>query len=941
MRITARFGLFIPFLAACSGNPIQSIGITDTVKNPILSAPVDVVRDQYGVPHIYGQTPADVAFAEGYVMAEDRLVQMDLARHQAAGTLAELVGGLSPSVIDDDINMRVHHLSSTAESMWQTLQKSSMADDQQTTQMLTKFAAGVNAYVADLNDGKYSLPPQLVLFYTATTFQAWKPEDSLMLGCLQAFDLAYDSDSDIYRTQLSQTMAMVFDQSTNPSNAARAGIGDDFQILAPQDPTYTLPGVDKWTGMNGDTSRASLMPNDPDGNLYAVMTAARKSQRGLGHDAQTRAGVGSNDWVIGPSLSANGHAMVANDTHLSLSNPPIFYLVHLSAQNPQYDVMGVQFAGIPGVILGMNQHVAWGSTVNYIDVTDVYQETVVPCDADASKPCVLFNGAQVALVERDEKINVGRFGNITSSITAVLWDVPQHGPILPRIDPTTHLTGALNIQPNGGSELSVKYTGHEPAPRLATVLYDLATAKTVKDAVAGIDSGFLYGNQNWVIADDGGHIGWTQFTRTPRRTTAAPPWKILPGDGTAEWGADMDPKYIPHAYDPQKAFIATANNDPIGVSDDGDPFFDEPVVDGAPLYLGSDYDPGTRVGRITKRITAESKLSLDDMQSIQADAISEWAQALYPTFMDAAKALQEELATPGSHPDLTGIVSTADAPSKALAPMAASILANWTFDTPDGLEDNNGSPTAQQIKDSQAATVFMVWMRRFADRTFEDELTEVTPPMGPLSYPSAFAQLKLLVRMCDNSPLLHTQISSLTGDPILFDIVDTPEPETKIQMAAQAILDTMDYLAAAEGMDPTQWRWGKIHTLTLQFLAPMDSLQIPLASDPKYPMGFPRHGDIGTVDAAGDFLDIGGYTYDHGPAIRFVAEMDPKNGPQARNVLPGGEVLDPASPHYRDQMELWRHNQTFNLAFTDSDVAAAAKIELMKNGDGRVHFTPK
>jgi penicillin amidase len=107
-----------------------------------------------------------------------------------------------------------------------------------------------------------------------------------------------------------------------------------------------------------------------------------------------------------------------------------------------------------------------------------------------------------------------------------------------------------------------------------------------------------------------------------------------------------------------------------------------------------------------------------------------------------------------------------------------------------------------------------------------------------------------------------------------------------------------------------------------------------------YPLGFPRHGDIGTVDAAGDSIDIGDYRYNHGPAIRFAVDLDPK-GPKARNVLPGGQVLDPNSPHYRDQMELYRKNKTFDLAFSESDVAASAKSEFSKNGDGRVHFSPK
>jgi len=194
--------------------------------------------------------------------------------------------------------------------------------------------------------------------------------------------------------------------------------------------------------------------------------------------------------------------------------------------------------------------------------------------------------------------------------------------------------------------------------------------------------------------------------------------------------------------------------------------------------------------------------------------------------------------------------------------------------------------------------------------------------------------------MINHSSLLKAPQNAVTGEPIYFDTWDTPEQETKRQQAAHAVLDMLDYLVGALGPDMNTWRWGNLHTLTLQFLAPIDALQIPLKTDPKYPTGFPRHGDIGTVDAAGDSIDIGDFTYNHGPAIRFVAELDPK-GPHARNVLPGGEVLDPMSPHYRDMMELYRKNKTFDLAFGESDVAASAKVEFGKNGDGRVRFSPK
>jgi penicillin G amidase len=257
----------------------------------------------------------------------------------------------------------------------------------------------------------------------------------------------------------------------------------------------------------------------------------------------------------------------------------------------------------------------------------------------------------------------------------------------------------------------------------------------------------------------------------------------------------------------------------------------------------------------------------------------------------------------------------------------------WTsYSTESGVAED--APTALEIADAQAAVLVQVWIRRFADRTFEDEYSQLGVT------PGSFEQLKLLVRMVQKSPLLKTGLNPSTGEPILFDTWDTPEQETERQQAAHAVLDTLDYLVGALGQDLTTWRWGNLHTLTLRFLAPIDSLQIPLKTDPMYPAGFPRHGDVGTVDAAGDSIDIGDFTYNHGPAIRFVAELDPK-GPHARNVLPGGEVLDPNSPHYRDQMELYRKNKTIDLAFGENDVATSAKAELAKNGDGRVHFSPK
>ncbi len=906
--------------------PVSSVPLGDTIQASQLKGPVDVVRDEFGVPHIYGGDIADVAYAEGYMMAADRLVQMDLARHQGDGTLTELFGVAIPSLLDSDVAIRAHHLRAQAQAAFDAMKTSSDPSDQALVASLGRFADGVNAYLSDLRSGAHgwSLPGQLAFLYDPSTTKPWTEVDSLLLGQYELFLLSFDADTEIYLSQVEANANLKFDQSNDPQLKARAGIAQDFQILAPTDPTHTISG---WTGMNGDTSHASLLRPRGDA-LLALLEADRPSVVGVGNDHLLDPERGSNNWVIGPSLTQSGHVLVANDTHLQLSNPSVFYLVHLKAGGAiPVNTMGVQLAGVPAIALGMNEHIAWGATVNNIDVTDVYQETLVPCNNPAI-PCVMFNGQKVPLMPRVEKFNIGQYGKIQRTLSLTLYDVPHHGPIIPRV--VNHDA----LDPLGSSELSIRYTGHEPA-RLLPAFFGVVTAKNMQEAVASLDANLKYGSQNWVIGDDGGHFGWTQIIRVPRRAAGHAPWKVLPGDGTAEWGPDMDPKYIPHAYDPAQGYIVTANNDPIGVTDDGDPFFDEPMVDGAPLYLGALYDPGTRVGRATARIkdatSGGKKLSLDDMLAIQSDAISEHGQIVAPTLVDAAKALGEEIAQPGMHPELTQIAMNASAQAKAALPKALALVQGWTFDTPAASDEE--MPTAAEIADSGATTVTMVFLPRLVQRAVGDERAVLGQGVDD------FFDLKLVERMCAHPELLKTGVAQQTGDALLWDDLNTQPIEGKRAIAAAALVDALDFVVGKMGADPNGWRWGKVHTLTLDFPAPMDALKIPLKTDPNFPNGYPRHGTIGTVDVGGFGLGGTDFTYAHGPAIRFSCELAP-DGPHGRNALPGGEIFDPSSPHYSDQMQKWRKNQTFPLAFTDDEVVKSANTEYSARNIGRIRFTP-
>lgn len=907
-----------------AASPVESIPLSETIEVDGLKAAVDLVRDEWGIPHIYGTYAEDVAFAQGYIVARDRFPQLDFMRRMAEGTLSELAGGLAPQILQTDLNMRMHRFRDIAQVGYDQLRASPNQKDRQLVAFLERFADGVNEYLSALKAKKFKLPEELKFAYNADKAKSWTAVDSLLLGQLQAYSLSFDAEREIDATLLRAKAHAHYDEADEteePSRARRKGLYLDLTDTRPLDPTFTIDG---WPGISPTSQKLAAKPPRTDEAALLSLERASLAMKGTGMKER-----GSNNWVIGPELSASGNVLLANDPHLGLSNPATFYMNHLSVEGAELpmNAMGVSFPGIPGLVLGMNQNIAWGATTSYADVTDVYEELIVDCEG---KPCVVFGGEEIPLEARVEEFGIGLFGTIQKTVSITLYHVPHHGPIIPRANATFD-----GVEPLSSSELSIRYTGHEPA-HLFRALFGVNVATSVEEAMASLERDFDYGGQNWVFGDKDGHIGWTQTARFPKRSPGHEPWLVLPGDGSAEWRGDMDKAHIPHAYDPAKGYIATANNDPIGVTKDGEPFSSQPVVDGSPLYLGASYEPGTRIGRITKRIEAGladgKKLNLDDMQSIQKDAVTEWGEALQPVLLEAARALEEELDAAKTHEELSSLAEGLGAEVKALLPSVIAWLSDWSFDTPAASAEE--SPTEAQIRDSQATLVFSTWFNDFYRHTLADELQ-------PLATSVSQAQmLKLVTRAAIAPETLATGLADETGDSILFDDLNTADiVESKRFIAAKALVSALDHLVARLGADGSTWRWGDVHTVKLEFFVPNGGLEVPLASE--YESGFPRQGGIGTVDVAGySASSAHDFTNDHGPAMRFVCEIT-KEGPKARNVLPGGQVFDPKSPHYRDQMELWRKNQSFDLAFTDSEVVASAEKEWEKNQIGRIRFSPR
>lgn len=891
---------------AATVDPLADFPSDEIPQNPALKAPVRVFRDDMGIPHIYAQYLPDAAYAQGYMMAKDRFIEMDFGRRQASGTLSKAFGDFSAATLTSDIRYRSHHLRATGEVGWKKMLASTDPVDQKVVSILKSFTAGVNAWRTQLLVGKEKLPEGMGDYYGLSSVEEWSELDSIVLGELQAFQLAFDGSTDITRSAWEQAETTKFVGQADAAKAARVGTTDDYWRFLPFDPTFT---VDGWKEVTGAGLSSVKSPAKKTGKTSAAtIKAALAALDGVGLDKRREPDRGSNNWVIAPKLSASGHAMVANDTHLSLSSPAIFYLSHLHTEDG-VDLMGAQFPGIPLVTLGMNKRMAWGSTVNYIDVTDAYRETVVDCASGGGK-CVVFKGQQVKLVERKEEFETSSFGRKGTVTTVTYYDVPHHGPIVPRI------TGSNTVEALKGEEISIRYTGYESAPLLRAI-YNLDTAENVDQAVKALETDFAYGGQNWVLADDAGNIAWTQTIRVPRRPKGTKAWKILPGDGTAEWDGYFDPKYVPHAKNPEKGYLVTANADPLGLTADNDPG-NEPEVGGFPLYMGSDYDPGARAGRITTRIkegSAAKKLDRDALSSIQADAVTQWGKTFQPAFLAATKALSEEIATPGSHPELTTLVAGMSAPAKAALAPSTTFVTGWSFDTPAGTEADANDKV---IADSQATLVMAAFATKLAQATLADEAAELGVSI------SRAPALKLLATLLTNPSTLKTKEA-------LFDDLRTPAVETRAVTTAKAAIDALTWTTTTLGEDTKAWRWGKVHTLTPQFYLPIPTLAQKTT---------PRHGGDGTVDVASHGIEDDDYTYGSGASIRFVCELDPKLGPIARNVIPGGEVFDPKSPHFSDLYDLYVQNQTTELAFSKTDVAARAKQELEKNKTRGIVFVP-
>ena len=571
-------------------------------------APVRIVRDGNAVPHVFAESPDDAYFGLGYVHAQDRLWQLELDRRLGAGTLAEVLG---PPALEADQLFRTLGLRRAAEANLEQL-------DAATRATIDAYVRGVNAY---LDQGR-ALPPEFGLL--GVTPAPWTAADSVVWLKLMAWRLSSNLASELWRWRLSQ----------------RLDSREIAEFFAP------YPG-DEPILLDNRPARYGELPAGRTGMFSPLATIA--------------SGLGSNNWVVDGRSTQSNKPLLANDPHLGLTAPSIWYLAHLSA--PGLNVVGATMPSLPGVILGHNDAVAWAFTNTGSDVQDLFLEQLVPGDPsryvtpDGSAAFELHHELIRIKGEPDQQLEVR---------------VSRHGPVISDV-----YESAQAVTPRG-HVLALQWTALAPddqTPRFAIEAARARNAEELRQAARY----FHAPTQNIVYADTAGAIGFIAAGRVPvRRDAGAAPGLVpVPGwQSNYDWTGYIPFEELPQQRDPASGRIVTANQ--------------KIAAPGYPHWLGAEWTEPYRAERIDALLSATPAHTLDSFEKMQLDVQSGVARTLLPLLLER--------------------VGPIDARVDARERHWLEALARWDL---------------MLRADAPEPLVFSAWVRELARSIYADELGEL------------------------------------------------------------------------------------------------------------------------------------------------------------------------------------------------------------------------
>jgi penicillin amidase len=833
------------------------VAILVVVRNPLpktrgilaakgLQSEVEVLRDRYGVPHIRAATMHDLYFAQGYVTAQDRFWQMDFWRRIGAGRLSELFG---KSTLGTDMYLRTVGFRRVA-------QQDYLAMDPETKSVFESYAEGVNAYVGGRPPGKVSLEYTLLkLQGVPVSIEPWTSLDSITWLKLMAQDLSGNMRRELYSISLIQQLGLA--RMRDFFGTYRYGempvIVSDSELvkslLRPGGSAFRGPGALGVPGVPG------LPGAGPSPELLAALQGV--PMRGVGGIALgaplalgDAPGLGSNNWVIAGSRTASGKPILANDPHLGIQMPSIWYETDLycSATEQQpgknagspFHVRGFSFAGVPGVIVGHNDRIAWGVTNLNPDVQDLYIEKVNPENPNQYE----VNGHWVDMGIHREEIKVLH----QDEPTVILARETRHGPVITDSSGFAGYRG-FTINPSGAFPmslelrvLSLKWTALQANSTFhSLVLLDRArNFEEFRQALRYWD----VPSQNFVYADVDGNIGYQAPGLVPIRgkgdgTVPSPGWT-----DEFEWKGFIPFENLPFSYNPPKGYIVTANN---------------PVTSPSYRYfISADYDLGYRARRITELIEgARGKISVAEVESIQADTLNLSAREVIPFL--------KPLTLEGD------------------AAKGRDILAGWDM---------------RMDPQSAGAAVYAYFWQALVEEVFKDKLPD--------------AMWNADTALESNSRVINT-VTELLQDPRggFWDKPGTLDVrETRDDVLARAMQKGMKAGIKALGKDPGRWRWGAVHTALFRNQT-FGKSGIPLVERIFNRGPVPVGGGMQQVASSDWRADKPFDTYSIS-SMRQIIDLSSFDASQAMNAT--GQSGHVGSGHYADMIRPWslvRYHPTF------------------------------
>ncbi|HEX8370325.1 MAG TPA: penicillin acylase family protein [Pyrinomonadaceae bacterium] len=520
-----------------------------------LKESVTVRRDERGIPYIEATGDADLYFAQGFVTAQDRLWQMDVFRRVARGELAEIFGR---QILEEDKRWRRFGFAKIVEDGLPSLSPELRA-------ALESYSRGVNAYIATLDDK--TLPVEFrILQYKP---REWRTTDSMIIGKILADALSSTWQTDLLRGTL--------------QNLPKEKLADLTNNVTPYD--VVLFGKDAEVQSPRSKVQSQLRITNYELRIADKETEIRRSSlERIGFYAEELAA--SNNWVISGKRTLDGKPILANDPHLLSSAPNIWYLSHLAAPNVR--VSGVTFPGVPGIVLGHNEFIAWGATNVGPDVQDLYREQF-----DAQNRVKTPRGWEQAKTRREEiKVRPNPLSPATETEVLEVFET-RNGVV---------------ITEEAGRKLALKWTALDPKNQEFEAFFALNRARNWEDFKNALRK---YGGatQNFVYADVAGNIGWYAAGRIPIRRTGE---GELPYDGATDagdWTGYIPFDELPHLYNPAEGFIVTANQRIVGNSYK----YQQVSRDAAPPW---------RARRIYDLINANPKITMNDVRDIQYDSFN-------------------------------------------------------------------------------------------------------------------------------------------------------------------------------------------------------------------------------------------------------------------------------------------------------------------------------